>query len=452
MAIFKAPIDGVAYFKGGFYGVNGTGKSVTSALLAIGLIRKLGGGKVAYFDTEGGFGYVSSLFALAKVPVESAATQSFRDLAAGIREASEPKSGFKVLVVDSITHPWRTLVNGFKESKGIKGRSLPIYAWDILKTEWREGWALPYVNSPLHIIMCGRSANVFEDIEDKREGERKSIVVGTKMATEGETGYEPSLLVELTKELRIEDERGRATDKESPGQYLRRAFVVKDRFMEIDGLSAEFETPRTKDGKPDLLRLIAENAPMAFFGRHVDRLNLGGGHTGISHGSSTAQMFDDPAGDAVYRLREQRDLRLEEVKELVSKHFPGSTTSDKMAKGALIEAAFGTRVWGKIEHLHLEPVSDGLRKLQVLLEKCPRELLDSALGAGVDERGKLVAPNAAVEDLRKILAADAVPATSDPDADLDEALGKAPTLDLGIDRAQLPLDPEPSKAQQAAAR
>lgn len=460
MSLFKAPTTGVGYFKSGFFGQNGTGKSVTSALLCIGIIRKLGGGKVAWFDTEGGFGYVKHLFEMAGVQVEVAQTQSFKDLAGGIREASDPASGFKVLNVDSITHPWRTLVQGWKKSKGYGGKGLPIYAWDILKTEWREGWALPYVNSPLHIIMCGRSSNVFEDIYDEKADERKSVVVGTKMATEGETGYEPSLLVELSKEMRPTNDAGRAIEKESAGEYVRRAFVVKDRFMEIDGLSTEFVTPRDKTGKPDLKRLIEENHPMRFFGRHIDHLSLGKGTSVVvGAGSDTSEMFDDPASASIAKRRTDVEIVLEQIPDICTKHFPGSSALDKKAKGDLLEAAFGTRTWAAIQRMKLEDLQAGYAKIYWLLETLDRGVLVAALGAGVED-GKVVNANQAIAELREALTHkdEVKPVEGDEDLDAILPLGKpaepnpaqapeppAPVVAQG----SIPLDPEPKTKRKA---
>jgi len=401
MGLFKAPTESAAFLKEGLFGTNGSGKSLTAALQAIGIVRRLGGkGKVAWFDTEGGFGYVQDLFERAKVQADVARTQSFKDLRDGIREAESSK--YTVFVIDSITHPWRTLVAGFKAAKNIKTKALPIYAWDILKTEWREGFANPFTNSSLHIVMCGRSANVFEDIYDEKNDERKSIVVGTKMATEGETGYEPSLLVELTKELRIEDEKGRAIAKDSPGQYARRAFVVKDRFSEIDGLSTVFVMPRLKNGEPDFDRLISENQPMAFFGRHFDRLRIGKTQAVIQSGTNTEQMFDDAAGETIAKMREKRDIMVKDCAQLLVKHFPGQSSEDKRSKATIIEAAFGTRVWDVVEKMRLEDVEAAHHRIETLLETAPRDLIEGALQEGV-EGGKIVDANASVAAVRRLI-------------------------------------------------
>ena len=64
-----------------------------------------------------------------------------------------------------------------------------------LKAMWRE-FTDRYVNSKLHVIMRGRAGYIWDDVEDE-EGVKELKKVGTKMKAEVETGYEPSLLIEM---------------------------------------------------------------------------------------------------------------------------------------------------------------------------------------------------------------------------------------------------------------
>src|SRR5262249_50921465 len=127
-----------------------------------------------------------------------------------------------------------------------------------------------YVNSRLHFLMSGRAANIFEDVLDEEQTEEKgrdvmkSIRVGTKMSAEGETGFEPSLLIEMEKVF-----------LEGTGLYVRRARVIKDRFNVID--SKEFDNPKFADFLP-----------------HIQLLNLGGEHFGVDASASSADMLKSP--------------------------------------------------------------------------------------------------------------------------------------------------------------
>ena len=76
------------------------------------------------------------------------------------------------------------------------------------------------------------------------------------MAAEKETGYEPSLLIEMEKVF-----------NEVRGKYVRRATVIKDRFSQID--SKQFENPKFESFLP-----------------HIKMLNLGGEHVGVDSASS----------------------------------------------------------------------------------------------------------------------------------------------------------------------
>ena len=49
------------------------------------------------------------------------------------------------------------------------------------------------LNSPLHVIICGREGSEFET----EEGSGETKKVGTKMKAEGETAYEPHILLHL---------------------------------------------------------------------------------------------------------------------------------------------------------------------------------------------------------------------------------------------------------------
>ena len=78
--------------------------------------------------------------------------------------------------------------------------------------------------------MAGRSADKWEDVEDE-EGIKELKKVGTKMRSETEIGYEPSLLIEMEqyrKSARI------------GGGWVNRAWVIKDRYNLLNGKYFEF--------------------------------------------------------------------------------------------------------------------------------------------------------------------------------------------------------------------
>src|SRR5260370_539111 len=192
---------------------------------------------VAFFDTETGSDWLIPDFAQAGVPLIVAKRRSFADLLAVMKEA---EAGASVLIIDSITHPWRELCESYMRKK--QRTFLGMDDWGYLKGE--HGWAKftdLFVNSKLHIIMCGRAGYEFEDYKDDN-GKRQIEKVGTKMKTEGETGFEPSLLVLMEQ---VEDLR--------TGKVKHRATVQKDRSTLLDG--EQIDNPDFKDFLPHIERL-----------------------------------------------------------------------------------------------------------------------------------------------------------------------------------------------------
>ena len=69
---------------------------------------------------------------------------------------------------------------------------MPLHAWTSIKRPYKELVHL-LLASPLHVLICGRQGNDFA--EDDNTGEMKNL--GFKMRAEGETAYEPDVLIRL---------------------------------------------------------------------------------------------------------------------------------------------------------------------------------------------------------------------------------------------------------------
>jgi hypothetical protein len=199
-------------------------------------------------------------------------------------------------------------------------RFLRIQDWGPLKQDWQAFTDL-YVNTKLHIIMCGRASNIFEDVKEDEDGPSskwKAVKVGTKMSAETETGYEPSLLCEMEKVYLKEG-----------GAYVRRCHVIKDRFAAID--SMEFDNPTFENFLP-----------------HIKLLNIGGTHLGVDTSRTSEEMFDE-AGNAERSRRDlARKIALEKIEAALVDVFPGQTAKEKRAKGRMIEAVFRTKSWTEV--------------------------------------------------------------------------------------------------------
>lgn len=311
-----------AYLKAGIFGFQGSGKTWTGTELAIGLHRHIKSTKgIVFIDTETGSDFMIPKLKGAGIECYVDKTRAFSDL---LKDLSAAGDVADIVIIDSITHFWRELVAAYL--KDSRQKFLRIQDWGPLKAEWARYTTL-YVNSPLHIVMCGRAANIFEDVAegDEERGQRKNfkaVKVGTKMAAETETGYEPSLLVEMVK-VYLED----------GGKYARRASVIKDRFGVIDSKEFDF-SPEDKPGHV-----------FKCFKPHVDLLNLGGEHVGFDESRTSKELFGGDGETRAEELRRRKQIALEEIEGLFTRLLPGQDAKTKKMKLDVLQAVFGTTSW-----------------------------------------------------------------------------------------------------------
>lgn len=335
MALFKPAVTTSAYLKAGVFGFAGAGKTRTATEIAIGLVlmmKRLGlkeGERPVYFlDTETGSDFVEPRIRAEGIGLFTAKTRAFVDLMTAVKEA---ESGGSILIVDSITHFWREFTDAYQKKKN--RRRLEFQDWGVLKGEWGRFTDL-YINSSCHIILCGRAGHEYE-YEQIGETDRKELVKsGVKMKAESEMGYEPSLLLLLEREMDLDTKR-----------VNRIAHVLKERYGVIDGKS--FFDPKT--GGPTFDHFLP----------HIERLNLGGAQLGVDTSRSSEEMFADDGSTRWQHERKQKEIALDEIREEIAKMHPGQTAAEKTEKGNLLEMAFGTRSWTKVEAMGLEQVKTG---------------------------------------------------------------------------------------------
>lgn len=346
--------DAPGYLKAGFQGFQGTGKTRTAVLLAM-VARKHFklDGPVAMFDTETGSAYIKDIVKnITGKPLVGARSRSIDDLLALGDDCI--KEGVSVLVVDSMTHVWRTLCDGYlakvnqaRESKGWKPRfNLEFQDWNPIKQKFGQ-WTDFYLNSPLHIVICGRAGHTY-DHEQNENGKKELVKTGTKMKTEGEFGFEPSLLVEM--ELEQHD-----------GTTYNVAHVLKDRFDEINLKEFRFGGVADQPLKEQL------NAVYAAFGPHLKRL-VSGSHTPVS--DALPDVGVDETGDTSQRKEMvQREILREEIQGLLVTKWPGQTADEKKSKQEAIHSAFGTRSWTAVEQMHSDRLRQGLAYIKNLIQE-----------------------------------------------------------------------------------
>jgi len=335
MNIFKVAEPEMAYLKMGLYGKAGSGKTFTSSKVAIGLAQFVKDERpVAFIDSETGSDFVRPMFEAAKVGLIVSKSRSFAKLVDGVDEAEKEAS---VLIIDSITHFWYEIVRSYMAD--MKITRMAFHHWGPVKEEWRR-FADRYVNSKLHIIMAGRAGDVWEDTADE-QGILESKRVGTRMKAEVETGYEPSLLVEMVREYK---------SKAKGATWTHRAYVMKDRYDLIDG--KHYDDPGLGEFMP-----------------HIASLNLGGKHKGVDADTSEG-MFTQGRSRAEWV--EQKKTLLEKIQNEIYLLHPSASAEDKKARLELLKKIFGTHAWNEIAGAKsLDPLIEGLKKIEAVSNPIP---------------------------------------------------------------------------------
>jgi hypothetical protein len=215
MGTFQKPQPSKPALKLGLYGPAGSGKTFTALLIAEGLAQPAPAKRVAVVDTEQGTAFYGQDVP-ARQPHPKAFdfdvlhSRSITEVLAAVRQIDPARHG--VVVIDSISHLWDSCKNAYTGKLTRQG-SIPFHAWAAIKTPYRELMHL-LLTARYHVLICGRQA--VEYGEDEATGELAGI--GYRMRAEGETGYEPDVL------LRLEQRRGKNEPRAVPV-----AHVEKDR-------------------------------------------------------------------------------------------------------------------------------------------------------------------------------------------------------------------------------
>lgn len=222
MSGFKKAKAEQAALKMGLYGPPGSGKTFTALLLGEGL-AKLTDRRIAYVDTEHGTDfYCKAVPGRAVHPeafdFDAIYTRSITDVLAAVKGLGD---GYGVVILDSITHLWESCIAAYGGRQTSAG-TIPMHAWGKIKKPYKELMQI-LLGSPMHVIICGRQGT--EYATDEETDELKAV--GVKMKAEGETPYEPHIL------LRMEAVKPKKTN-EAATIY---AYAEKDRTGVLSGRS-----------------------------------------------------------------------------------------------------------------------------------------------------------------------------------------------------------------------
>lgn len=348
MGMLKPATNKMAYAKVGLYGTAGSGKTRTAAEVAIGLHKAIGSTKpVVVFDTEPAFSFVLPLFQKAGIELLVAdESRALVDLMAFMDEAEQVSD---IAIIDSITHVWRDAQESYlnrlnekrKQQKKYPLLALEFQHWRPIKAKWAE-FTDRFLSSKLHVIVCGRAGNIYEyQDKDDGSGKKELITTGTRMATEKELGYEPSLLIEM-----IADRHD--------GKTINTAVIQKDRSDSLNGQEIQF--PNYDKLKP-----------------HFDALNIGGQHFDSMDKRDSKTLYEDAEEGGWDREKRLREQWCDEIKSLLITHnMDGTSTEAKQKRNELFKEIFDTGAWSKIEDMKSEEIKDGYHRMKDKLE-APKE-------------------------------------------------------------------------------
>lgn len=326
------------YFKAALQGFAGTGKTYTSALIAVGLHKRIGSKKpVVIFDTEKAAKFLKPLFAENNIEVLIRESRSLADLVETMHRVEAGASD--ILLIDSISHVWENYLESYKTK--VRRTQLQFQDWGIIKPTWKREFSDIFVSGMYHVIMCGRAGYEYDSEINEDTMKREIYKSGVKMKVEGETAYEPDLLVLM--------ERYEEVIKKDEKKVWREATVLKDRSTLLDGKT--FKNPSYDNFAPSIEAML-ENP---FDRRTVE----------ITPERDTALLFKTEEQKAEWKR--DRDIQLERIDGLLSRIWPGSVGKDKAAKLEILEQVFGTTSETEIKQMRPEDLKEGYRYLQDLV-------------------------------------------------------------------------------------
>lgn len=352
MGLLKEVANDQARAKVGIFGMQGSGKTTTNALLALGVsLTYHGGAPVAMMDTEAGSDYLKPIFDAEGVKLLVHKSGAFSDMEKVLDEANG--AGCCAFIMDSVTHTWRELQDTYCAQMCRRYKcdeyDIQFQDWRELKARWAT-WTYAFLNSPLHCFICGRAGYEYE-YEVNAKGKRELIKGNSKMKAENEFGYEPSLLVEL------EGVRKTANKKHTGGTINHVAYVLKDRSRSLNGLT--FEWPDMNSyAKGDWEKVFGKFEPYFKF------LNINGVQRAMLPNTSE-ELFDASTHDTEARQRAQaRKIALEEIENVMGVVlWPGATADMKKIKLSVMQTIWGVRSWSAVEGMPLRTIENGLWSL-----------------------------------------------------------------------------------------
>lgn len=321
-------------------GFAGSGKSYTLAQIAIGLHKRIGSTKpVVVFDTEESSKFLLPIFQRAGIEAVSRRSRSLSDLRKTFDRVAEGYSD--ILIIDSISHVWENFLEAFKKQKG--RTRLEFQDWGIIKPTWKQEFSDPYVRGPFHCLFTGRAGYEYATEVDEETHKRTIYKSGVKMKVDGETAYEPDILLHMD---RFED---LLDDDPKKKQVYRTATVLKSRSASLDGK-------------------VIQNPTYEHFAAEFDFI-LNGSRTDLKQSpeGNDAELIKKEDDKREY-IR-QRDIELEKIKACFEIAGLGTSAGDKAVKAAMAKRVLGTTSWTEVEKFPPDKLRPAREELERMIER-----------------------------------------------------------------------------------
>lgn len=327
------------YLKMGAQGFAGAGKTFTLALIAVGLYKRIGSRKpIVIFDTERSAKFLRAFFREVNIPVLVKKSRTLADLNETIRRCEAGAAD--IMLIDSLSHVWENWIEAYKAEKRIN--DIQFQHWGQIKPIWKKKFSDPFVTSNLHILMTGRAAFTYGKEVNEETGKKELVTTGVKMRVEGETAYEPDVLIEMSRHEEMQ--------RDGTRKVWREAMILKDRSRLLDG--KVFEQPTYKSFEPTIDYLLSD----AVQPREEESL---------SDRNLVAVAGEDDA------KKKERQILLEEIEGLLAQGAPNGPNRKRWIADAL-EAIWKTRSWTQVTRQGLETLKLGALKLEAHVKTAPK--------------------------------------------------------------------------------
>jgi hypothetical protein len=219
MSGFKRATKAQAKLRAAFFGPSGAGKTYSALRVATGM-----GGTVAVIDTErGSASKYSDRFTF---DVLELVDQSIEGYVAAIEMAAD--AGYSVLIIDSLSHAWQTLLEEVEKLAKAKYRGNTWSAWSE-GTPLQRRLVGAILGFPGHVIATMRSKTEWTTVDNN--GKKTPQRVGLAPEQGKGVEYEFDLLVEISTEHIanvIKDRTGKFQDKliEKPDEKFGKALAA----------------------------------------------------------------------------------------------------------------------------------------------------------------------------------------------------------------------------------